>query len=71
MPRLEEHPNTLAIDLMSAAKTSRRLKRKQPRIFNYTINDNLYVTRHILFKTFTNCQMYYSMLSVVTDCNNS
>jgi len=27
--RLEEHPNTLAIDLMSEAETSRRLKRKQ------------------------------------------
>jgi len=26
--RLEEHPNTLAIDLMSDAETPRRLKRK-------------------------------------------
>jgi len=28
--RLEEHSNTLAIDLMSEAQTSRRLKRKLP-----------------------------------------
>jgi len=28
--RLEEHPNTLAIDLMSEAETSRGLNRKQP-----------------------------------------
>jgi len=28
--RLEEHPNTLAIDLMSETEILRRLKRKQP-----------------------------------------
>jgi len=28
--RLEEHPNTLAIDLMSDAETPRGLKRKLP-----------------------------------------
>jgi len=28
--RLEKHPNILAIDLMSDAETSRRLKRKLP-----------------------------------------
>jgi len=28
--RLEEHPNTLAIDFMSDAETPRRLKRKLP-----------------------------------------
>jgi len=49
--RLEEHPNALAIDLMSEADILRGLKRKQPR--------DLYMPGHILFKTFTNCQTYY------------
>jgi len=41
--RLEEYPNKLlAIDLMSDAEASRRLKRKLPQdLYVYTINDNL------------------------------
>jgi len=54
---LEKHLDILAIDLMNEAETPLRLKRKLPPRLVY-INYNLYATGHMLFKTFTNCQMY-------------
>jgi len=35
--RLEQHPNTLAIDLMSDAEAPRRFKRKLPQTYVYKV----------------------------------
>jgi len=48
--RLEEYPNTLAINLMSKAETSRRLKRTLPQDL-YPASGLVYATGYVLFKT--------------------
>jgi len=45
---LEKHPNTLAIDLMSGAETSRRLKRKLPQDLCIYVLQDLYKLSNVL-----------------------
>jgi len=59
--RLEERPNTVAIDLMSETETSRGSKRKLPQdLFKYTLRG---------FYKLSNVSP--NITPVVTDCNDS
>jgi len=59
--KIEEHFNILAINLMRDAKTLYRLKKNYLKTYvsNRSIIYRAYATGHILFKIFTNCQIYY------------
>jgi len=59
--KMEEHPNIFAINFMKEIKTTRLKKKITSRLVipDHIVIDGAYATGHILFKTFTNCQIYY------------